>query len=65
MLMLAATGIVIISLGVAFFIFRPHGPDLAFIPLALGISTVSVFGMVGMTRTNAPRQKHQDVSNRV
>jgi hypothetical protein len=61
MLTLAATGIVIISLGVAFFIFRPHGPDLAFIPLAVGISTVSMFGMFGMIRRNALRKKHQDV----
>jgi hypothetical protein len=63
--MLAATGIVIISLGVAFFIFLPDGPELALIPFAVGISMVSVFGMIGMTRMNALRQKHQDVSNRV
>jgi hypothetical protein len=52
-------------LGVAFFIFLPDGPDLALIPLAVGISTVIVFGMIRMTRTNALRQKQQDVSNRV
>lgn len=41
--MLLATGIMLISLGVAIFVFRPDSYDLAFIAFTVFLSTAAMF----------------------
>ncbi|CAM0876943.1 unnamed protein product [Alopecurus aequalis] len=67
MLMLVTTGIGILSLGVAVFIFRPNWSDLGIIALMLSGSTFIIFLMLGSKEVNQkkPLRANCDASDRV
>jgi hypothetical protein len=68
MMMLVATGAVIISLAVALSVFRPDWPDLVFIAIMSLASVAGMFCLLGSeesSRKKGRRDNFEDASNRV
>ncbi|XP_037463454.1 uncharacterized protein LOC119335422 [Triticum dicoccoides] len=59
-LMLLATGIMLISLGVAIFVFRPDSYDLAFVALTVFLSTTVTF--VSLEEAKVERKPSEELS---